>query len=192
VKTAQRRKKPKSQPGSIDHELVKAMAHPLRYELLMKLDGRTASPMQLSKDVEASLGTVSYHMRQLEQMGLVELVDQKQRRGTIEHFYRPTQRAWFSSEGWSRLPVAVRRSVAGATLSSISASIRRAAAANAFDPPDVHVSSTALELDDEGYAAVCDILDEALQQVMDVQADCAERGATDRSTQFVLMHFDRG
>src|SRR5690242_3507700 len=62
VKTAQRPKKKKDQPGSIDHELVKAMAHPLRYELLMKLDGRTASPMQLSKEVEGSLGTISYHM----------------------------------------------------------------------------------------------------------------------------------
>ena len=184
-------KKRKTNDGTIDHDLVKAMAHPLRYELLMKLHGRVASPMELSKEVNASVGTASYHLRRLEQMGFVELVEQKQRRGAVEHFYRATQRAWFSNEGWARLPVAVRRSVAGATLTSISKSIERAATADAFDHPEVHVSSTVLELDDEGYAAVCDLLDATLQQVMDIQAGSASRGATS-STQLVLMHFDCG
>lgn len=191
MKTTPRTKRRKTEPGTIDHDLVKAMAHPLRYELLMKLEGRTASPNELSKEVKASVGTVSYHVRLLERMGFVELVDQKPRRGAVEHFFRATQRAWFSNQGWAHLPVAVRRSIAGATLSSISESIERAAAANAFDSADVHVSSTALELDGEGYAAVCDVLDATVQQVMDIQADCVSRGATSRSTQLVLMHFDR-
>jgi DNA-binding transcriptional ArsR family regulator len=192
VKTTKRTKARKRQPGSIDHDLVKAMAHRARYELLMKLDGRTASPMELSKEVNMTVGAVSYHIRQLEEMGFVELVDRKQRRGAIEHFYRATQRAWFEREGWSRLPVAIRRSMAGATLDSISNSIKQAAGANAFDEPSVHVSATALELDDEGYAAVCDALDAVLQQIMDIQAECAARGAAERPTQLVLMHFDRG
>ena len=74
------------------------MAHPLRYELLLKLNGRTASPNELSKEVDASVGTVSYHIRLLEQMGFAELVDEKLRRGAVEHFYRATQRAWFSKQ----------------------------------------------------------------------------------------------
>lgn len=181
----------KASSGAIDHDLVKAMAHPLRYELLMKLDGRTASPNELSKEVDASIGTVSYHVRLLEQMGFVELVDQKLRRGAVEHFYRATQRAWFSKRGWARLPVAVRRSIAGATLTSIWDSIKRAAAANAFDHTDTHVSSTALALDDEAFAAVHEVLDGALQQVMDIQAEALARGPATRSTQLVLMHFHR-
>lgn len=168
------------------------MAHPLRYELLMKLNGRTASPNELSKEMNARLGTVSYHVRLLEQMGFAELVETKQRRGAVEHFYRATQRAWFSNRGWERLPVAVRRSIAGVTLQSILESIKRAAAANAFDDPDVHVSSTALELDDEAYATACKILDDALQQLLDLQISCLMRGTSGRSTRLVLMHFDRG
>jgi DNA-binding transcriptional ArsR family regulator len=180
------------EPGSIDHDLVKAMAHPLRYELLLKLDARVASPKELSKEVRASVGTVSYHIRLLEHMGFVELVDQKRRRGATEHFFRATQRAWFSKAGWARLPVAVRRSIAGVTLDSIWNSINKAAAAHAFDDPDVHVTSTTLELDDAGYAEVCQILSDALQKAMDIQAECLTRKATARSTQLVQMHFDRG
>lgn len=192
MKTTSRTKKKNALAGTIDHDLVKAMAHPLRYELLMKLNGRTASPMELSREVAASVGTVSYHLRLLEQMGFAELVDQKQRRGAVEHFYRATQRAWFSNQGWTRLPGPVRRSIAGATLSSISESIQRAEGNKAFENPDLHLSSTDLELDEQGYAEVCEVLDSALQEVMDIQAASAKRGGSSRSTQLVLMHFDRG
>lgn len=77
-------------------------------------------------------------------------------------------------------------------MTSIWESIRHAAAANAFDETDTHVSSTALALDDEAYAAICDVLDCALQQAMDIQAEALARGSTSRPTQLVLMHFDRG
>lgn len=190
--TNSRKKDSQGETGAIDHGLVKAMAHPLRYELLLKLNRRTASPNELSKEVNASVGTVSYHVRLLEQMGFAELVETKMRRGAVEHFYRATQRAWFAKKGWARLPVAVRRSIAGVTLTSIWESIKQAAASNAFDDPDVHVTSTALALDDEAYANVCQVLSDALRQVMDIQADCAGRGEATRSTQLVLMHFDHG
>src|SRR6202035_5819069 len=167
MKRTSQKKRGKAATGAIDHDLVKAMAHPLRYELLLKLNGRTASPNELSKEVGASVGSVSYHIRWLEQMGFAELVAQKPRRGAVEHFYRATQRAWFSERGWARLPVAVRRSIAGATLTSIWDSIKRAAAGNAFDHTDTHVSSIALAVDDEAFAAVHEVLDDALQQVMD-------------------------
>lgn len=192
MKTNPQKKSRTAQTGAIDHDLVKAMAHPLRYQLLLKLNGRTASPNELSKEVDASVGTVSYHIRLLEQMGFVRLVDEKMRRGAVEHFYGATQRAWFSKRGWARLPVAVRRSIAGVTLGSIWDSIKRGAAANAFDDPDVHVTSTTLELDDAAYADVCQVLSDALRQVIDIQADCVARGEAARSTQLVLMHFDRG
>jgi hypothetical protein len=125
-------------------------------------------------------------------MGFVELVKEEPRRGAVEHFYTATQRAWFSNSGWARLPAAVRRSMAGTTLDSIAESIERAAAAGAFDHTEMHVSATPLDLDDEGYSAVSEVLDDALQRVMDIQAECVARGASARPTQLVMMHFDRG
>src|SRR5919112_6130 len=56
-----------------DPRYVKAMSHPLRVRILAMLDERKASPHQLAGWLSASLGTVAYHVRTLEQLGLAEL-----------------------------------------------------------------------------------------------------------------------
>jgi DNA-binding transcriptional ArsR family regulator len=45
------------------------------------------SPHGLSIALDEPLGTVSYHVHQLEKAGLIELVAVKQRRGALEHYY---------------------------------------------------------------------------------------------------------
>jgi DNA-binding transcriptional ArsR family regulator len=45
------------------------------------------SPNSLCIVVGEPLGNVSYHVRQLEKAGLIELVATKQRRGALEHYY---------------------------------------------------------------------------------------------------------
>ena len=70
-----------------DPRYVKAMSHPLRVRILAMLDERTASPVELAGWLDASLGTVAYHVRTLERMGLVELVHETRVRGAVEHHY---------------------------------------------------------------------------------------------------------
>jgi DNA-binding transcriptional ArsR family regulator len=69
--------------------MVKAFAHPLRLEILRLLDSR-ASPTELSRRLGAPLGSVSYHVRVLAELGALQLVDQAPRRGAIEHYYELT------------------------------------------------------------------------------------------------------
>ena len=45
------------------------------------------SPNGLYVALGEPLGKVSYHVRQLEKAGLIELVATKQRRGALEHYY---------------------------------------------------------------------------------------------------------
>jgi DNA-binding transcriptional ArsR family regulator len=45
------------------------------------------SPNSLYGAVDEPLGNVSYHVRQLQKAGLIELVATKQRRGALEHYY---------------------------------------------------------------------------------------------------------
>lgn len=51
-----------------DPRYVKALAHPLRIRLLALLGDREASPVQLAEHVDATLGTVAYHVRTLERL----------------------------------------------------------------------------------------------------------------------------
>jgi predicted ArsR family transcriptional regulator len=50
--------------------------------------GRTLSPKDLSLELQAPLSTVNYHVTELRHSELVEVVDEQQVRGAIEHFYR--------------------------------------------------------------------------------------------------------
>jgi len=71
--------------------LARANTHPLRVSILevLSLDGgRTLSPKMLSVELRAPLSTVNYHVTELRESELVEVVDEKQVRGAVEHFYR--------------------------------------------------------------------------------------------------------
>ena len=71
--------------------LARANTHPLRVSILevLSLDGgRTLSPKELSHELQAPLSTVNYHVTELRNSDLVKVVDERQVRGAIEHFYR--------------------------------------------------------------------------------------------------------
>jgi predicted ArsR family transcriptional regulator len=71
--------------------LARANTHPLRVSILEVLGidgGRTLSPKDLSLELQAPLSTVNYHVTELRNSNLVKVVDEKQVRGAIEHFYR--------------------------------------------------------------------------------------------------------
>lgn len=69
------------------HELAKALSHPIRVEILEALRGRVASPVELSREMNQSVGVISYHAKTLVSCGYVELVHRKPARGSIEHFF---------------------------------------------------------------------------------------------------------
>jgi DNA-binding transcriptional ArsR family regulator len=71
--------------------LARANTHPLRVSILEVLsidDGRKLSPKDLSLELQAPLSTVNYHVTELRRSNLVKVVDERQVRGAIEHFYR--------------------------------------------------------------------------------------------------------
>src|SRR4051795_9957618 len=76
-----------------DPRVIKALTHPLRVQILRTLEERTASPSEIADEIEAPLGNVSYHVRQLHTLGLIRLVRRTPRRGAIEHHYTAIARA---------------------------------------------------------------------------------------------------
>ena len=70
-----------------DQELIKALSHPTRVEILEKLQGRIASPAELSEEMKKSAGVISYHACALLRCGCLELVGSGSRGGGIENFF---------------------------------------------------------------------------------------------------------
>ena len=85
----------------VDYQrIAEAFVHPLKLRILALMAERPPprvvpesspepgwSPNNLYVAAGASLSNVSYHVRQLEKAGLIELVATRPRRGALEHYY---------------------------------------------------------------------------------------------------------
>jgi predicted transcriptional regulator len=62
--------------------------HPLRLRCWLALSETPTSPTELARQLHASVGDTTYHVKQLCEMGIAEKVDERPVRGVIETFYR--------------------------------------------------------------------------------------------------------
>jgi DNA-binding transcriptional ArsR family regulator len=152
---------------------VKALAHPLRVQILTTLEDRIASPSDLATELDAPLGNVSYHVRTLADLGLVKLVKRRTRRGAVEHYYQARGRAQVSNRAWAQVPGVVKRSMVAVALEQAVDQAGAAAAAGGFDHEESNLSRQAVTLDAEGYTE----LSQAIGRLHDEVAAIHERSA---------------
>ncbi len=158
-----------------DSRIIRALAHPLRVAALTLLDERTMSPKDLAEHLGVPLPLASYHVRRLYQLDLIELVDTKQRRGALQHFYRARQRPTISDEEWAQVPAIVKRELIAATLAQTNAEIASAASVGGFDREDIHASRTSFHTDEEGWREVATLLADTLERIEEIQERTAAR-----------------
>jgi DNA-binding transcriptional ArsR family regulator len=81
---------------SDDNDLLVALRHPLRRDILREMAGEEAiSPREIAAALRQPLSNVSYHVRVLADCAAVSLVDTKPVRGSMQHFYRTAiEAAW--------------------------------------------------------------------------------------------------
>ncbi len=185
----------RTSPEGITQQLAKALAHPLRVRILTSLHKGISSPNQLSQELGEPLGNVSYHVKTLLEYDCVELVKTEPRRGAVEHFYRATERAFFSDSDWAKIPASARKGISGVILESIGTDSTRALMAGKVDArTDSHVSHTALVIDEQGWTEITAMLAETLDRAIAIQEEAASRLAKDDSeslsTMLGLLHFE--
>lgn len=160
----------------VDQRLVKALGHPLRAQLLSILNERTASPVELSRMLGERLTNVSYHVRQLQKYGCIELVEERPVRGANEHFYRGTTRSFLSDDNWKQLPPEAQAGISVAGMKMINDRAREALDAETFDRrQDRHLSCTPMVVDEEGWQALTKLLAQTLEELMEIQTASAAR-----------------
>lgn len=160
----------------ITQQLAKALAHPLRVRIIASLQRGISSPNQLAQELGEPLGNVSYHVKTLLEYDCVELVKTEPRRGAVEHFYRATERAFFSDSDWDNIPASARKGISGAMLSAIGHDTTEALTAGTLDGRDEsHLSHTALTVDEEGWNDVAKLLEETLKKALKIQSESTKR-----------------
>lgn len=179
----------------VDQRLVKALAHPLRVQILMILNERMASPNELSKELEEGLSQVSYHVKVLKDYKCIELVKTEPRRGAVEHYYRATERAFLGDQDWQHLPDSVKPGVSTSVLEMAMDDVIGALQGGAFDSrSDRHLSWTPGVVDEQGWSEMVDLLAGTLEKAMTIQSGSATRlaktGEEGIPATVIMMHFE--
>jgi DNA-binding transcriptional ArsR family regulator len=174
-------------PETIDQRLVRALAHPLRVQILEILSERVASPHLLSKELEAGLSHVAYHTRALDRCGCLELIRTAQRRGATEHFYKACPQAFVGDRRWRKVPRALRGGVSGAWLQSFMDKAVAALKAGTMDGRDDTVLSwMPVRVDERGWGEIAAIMEEANDRVLAVETESRRRLARSKRSDATL------
>lgn len=171
------RKAVKESAGRISQEdLVKALNHPVRIQALTILTDRVASPTEISNEIGVPLSHVSYHVRVLDELGMIEIVEEEPVRGAVKHYYKAVERPFLDTAEMEQLSPHVRTGYAVHTFETLIKDASRAMSAGTFDArPEVHFTRTPLLLDVEGFQRVSEILAGANDAILEEQAGSAER-----------------
>ena len=165
-------------PKTIESTLGAIVAHPLRAKALNILVERTASPNQIALELDEEVGNVSYHVKKLVRLGVVELVDERKVRGAVEHFYRAINLALVSDEEWAKLSIEERRPYTLYTLQLGMADAARAVEAGSFDARhDRYLTRIRTVVDEEGWSEFNELHEEMLERTMQIKAASAARRA---------------
>lgn len=154
-----------------------AMSHPLRARILRLLVERgILSPAELSRELQADLRGVSYHVRRLEELQCVELVETRPVRGALEHFYRATERPMIDTDEFEEIdPIMVEDLVLHTFQRMIDDFVAsREAKMVGFDR-HLHLSRTPLIVDEEGFEEAMETYEKCRLEMSEIERRSAQR-----------------
>lgn len=160
-----------------DLRWVRALAHPIRVEILDALDSLpVTSPKELSDLLSRPLDSVSYHCKRLWEADCIEEVEKVPRRGVYEHYYRSKPRSTFGHQRWRSVPRSLRGTVTARALEDF---MRRAVAAlraGTIDGRDATVLSwMPVAVDERGLTQITKAFGDVQAEVEKISSDSRRR-----------------
>lgn len=162
---------PAKTASSMEMTLAAIVAHPTRARSFLILAERTASPAEIAKEIGKDVGHVGYHVRKLQQLDLIELVDERPVRGAVEHFYRAIERPVVMEEEFAQQSIEEREVFTRAILQLHVADVARAMDEHTFDGRDNRaIIRTPMLVDEAGFAELAELHVEMYERTLEVQA----------------------
>jgi len=175
--------------------LATIVAHPTRVRAFSILAERTASPVEIAQEIGKDVGHVGYHVRKLQELNLIELVDEKPVRGAVEHFYRAIARPIVDQKEVAQQSIAEREVFTRHILQLHVADVARAMDEHTFDArANRWILRIPMVVDEEGFEELSALHAEIYDRTLDIQARSDERrtGTEDEgiSTMSTTMFFE--
>jgi DNA-binding transcriptional ArsR family regulator len=140
-----------SKKAPTEYEILKAVGHPVRHEILAILVAGEASAKELAARLKMPLSNVSYHVKVLRELGLLVLVRETPRRGAVERHYRADKKS--PAAAWEGL---ARNSVKPS-------------------PAGANIDGRTLTLDKKGRAAVATATKAFVKEIDKISTDASKR-----------------
>lgn len=164
-----------------DQQMVMALAHPLRVEILRQLEKGPSGPNRLANRIGESLANVSYHFKVLLKYDCIELVETVQRRGALEHIYSLKPDGAIGSRTWKSVPAALRTRYAGTALADFTTrAVEALDAGTAETREGSGVTWLPLNLDEPGWEELRGVLGDVEKRFRAVADKSAERMGSPR------------
>ena len=172
-----------------------ALEHPTRVHALMVLNERVASAAEIGRELGRSSDHVSYHLKKLRRLGLIELAEVVETPGgrPTGKYYRALIRPWFDLDTWKAVNPKRQAAITSTMLALCNADIVEAVLAGTIDDEDSHISRTPMILDRESYRELVELLDGVIVEILSIQQQSAGRiedGAAPVATKLHLFQFE--
>lgn len=157
-------------------QLLKALAHPIRLELLGILSYKEMSPTDFAAHRSEPISNLGYHFRVLRELGFIEVARTRPGRGSVEHIYRRIRQIVFSDRDWLIMPDEVRQIVASTTLRHLIGRMTEALQTGTLTARNnTHISWRPLVLDEQGWKEVTKILWATFKAITRVELRAGQR-----------------
>jgi DNA-binding transcriptional ArsR family regulator len=162
---------PAKTAAKMETTLAAIVAHPTRVRCFVILAERTASPVEIAQEIGKDVGHVGYHVRKLQQLNLIELVDERPVRGAVEHFYRAIERPVLLEDEFADQSIEEREVFTRYILQLHVTDVARAMDEHTFDArPNRAIIRTPLLVDEAGFQELADLHVEMYERTLDIQA----------------------
>src|SRR5262245_30167571 len=165
--------------------LCDPLKHPERVRILEVINEAPMSPIRFLeggyttrdfKDKQEGLSYVSYHFRELEKAGLVEVIETVQRRGATEHIYRGRSRVFYTTEEFEAMTFEERSMLSRTSFQGLVARTDRAITVGTFDKhTDRQLTWRAMHLDQQGWEEMAAHLDTSFDKAEEIREAAAGR-----------------
>jgi len=161
---------------SPQERLLKGMGHPLRLKILTHLNDREWSPNELADLLAEGLSQVSYHVKVLKDLKLVELTRTEPRRGAVEHFYRATTRTIITLDMARKIPKSGRQLLVDVALTEINDDVNESIKTGLYESrDDYQATRIPMILDEQGCEEAHKLGDKYIKDMLEIAGDSAAR-----------------
>lgn len=157
-------------------ELALVISSETTVKVLVYLVERAGSPREIGTKLGISTGKASHHVKKLERLKLIELIEEREIGGAIQHIYRAVVRPIVNTEAWDKLSIAERQRYSVWIARMLLADMSDAFNANIFDAYACrHLSRIPMVVDGEGLEEVAAIQNRALSELIQAEVASTER-----------------